>query len=613
MFINELVCEGCGDCGVQSNCLSVLPKETAFGRKRMIDQSACNKDFSCLKGFCPSFVTVRGRAAAQESRGAGRGRVPRAAEPALPALAQPWNTVVTGIGGTGVLTVSAILGMAAHLEGKGCTVLNQTGLAQKFGPVVSHVRIGRRQADIHAVRVAAGDADLLLGCDLVVSAAGDPLAKVDIERSHAIVNAFESPTAAFTRDPDVDFPAAAMKARIEEEVGAGKSAFIDATRIATALLGDAIAANLFLLGFAFQRGLVPLSADAIERAIELNGVSIAFNRQAFLWGRRAAHDLAAVLAVAGLDAGDESDEPTLDDVIATRAAFLRDYQDEAWAARYRALVGKVRAAEQALGTAGGLALTDAVARSLFRLMSYKDEYEVARLYTDGSFLRELAQQFEGDYTLKFHLAPPLVAKRDAATGHLRKQEFGPAMMKVFALLAKLRRLRGTRLDIFGYSAERRLERALIGEYEARIDGLLARLDARNHATLVEIAALPQTMRGFGHVKERNIATARYARETAARAPRRGRSRCGASRTSNVRLNPDAARSGADCSAEAEPTWVCRSGVAPARRTAARRRSRARWPRSCRRPRRCRSRSAHRNRRRWRWRAAARRRRRPARS
>ena len=508
MFINELVCEGCGDCGVQSNCLSVLPKETAFGRKRMIDQSACNKDFSCLKGFCPSFVTVEGGRLRKSRAVQGEVGFPALPEPALPALAQPWNTVVTGIGGTGVLTVSAILGMAAHLEGKGCTVLNQSGLAQKFGPVVSHVRIGRRQADIHAVRVAAGDADLLLGCDLVVSAGGDPLAKVNIERSHAIVNAFESPTAAFTRDPDVDFPAAAMKARIEEEVGAGKSAFIDATRIATALLGDAIAANLFLLGFAFQRGLVPLSADAIERAIELNGVSIAFNRQAFLWGRRAAHDLAAVLALAGLDAGDESDEPTLDDVIATRAAFLRDYQDEAWAARYRALVGKVRAAEQALGTAGGLALTDAVARSLFRLMSYKDEYEVARLYTDGSFLRELAQQFEGDYTLKFHLAPPLVAKRDAATGHLRKQEFGPATMKVFALLAKLRRLRGTRLDIFGYSAERRLERALIGEYEARMDGLLARLDARNHATLVEIAALPQTMRGFGHVKERNIATAR---------------------------------------------------------------------------------------------------------
>ena len=508
VFINELVCEGCGDCGVQSNCLSVLPKETAFGRKRMIDQSACNKDYSCLKGFCPSFVTVEGGRLRKSRAVLAEVTLPALPEPVLPELERPWNTVVTGIGGTGVLTVSAILGMAAHLEGKGCTVLNQSGLAQKFGPVVSHVRIGRRQADIHAVRVAAGDADLLLGCDLVVSAAGDPLAKVNIERSHAIVNDFESPTAAFTRDPDAVFPSEAMKARIREEVGAGRTAFVDATAIATALLGDAIAANLLLLGYAFQRGLVPLSRDAIERAIELNGVSIAFNRQAFLWGRHAAHDLRAVLAAAGLDAAFVPAEPALEEVIATRAAFLRDYQDEAWAARYRALVEKARAAEQTLGAAHGFALTDAVARSLFRLMSYKDEYEVARLYTEGSFRRALAHQFEGDYTLRFHLAPPLVAKRDVATGHLRKREFGPAMLKVFGVLAKFRRLRGTRLDIFGRSAERRLERALIGEYEARIEGLLARLDARHHATIVEIAALAQSMRGFGHVKERNIAQAR---------------------------------------------------------------------------------------------------------
>ncbi len=507
VFINELVCEGCGDCGVQSNCLSVLPKETAFGRKRMIDQSACNKDYSCLKGFCPSFVTVEGGRLRKSRAVLAEVTLPALPEPVLPELERPWNTVVTGIGGTGVLTVSAILGMAAHLEGKGCTVLNQSGLAQKFGPVVSHVRIGRRQADIHAVRVAAGDADLLLGCDLVVSAAGDPLAKVNIERSHAIVNDFESPTAAFTRDPDAVFPTEAMKARIREEVGAGKTAFVDATAIATALLGDAIAANLLLLGYAFQRGLVPLSRDAIERAIELNGVAIAFNRQAFLWGRHAAHDLRAVLAAAGLDAAVVPAEPALEEVIATRAAFLRDYQDEAWAARYHALVEKARAAEQTLGATHGFALTDAVARSLFRLMSYKDEYEVARLYTEGSFQRALAQQFEGDYTLKFHLAPPLVAKRDVATGHLRKREFGPAMLKVFGVLAKFRRLRGTRFDIFGRSAERRLERALIGEYEARIEGLLARLDARNHAAIVEIAALAQTMRGFGHVKERNIALA----------------------------------------------------------------------------------------------------------
>jgi indolepyruvate ferredoxin oxidoreductase len=503
VFINELLCEGCGDCGVASNCLSVLPKETAFGRKRVIDQSACNKDFSCLKGFCPSFVTVEGATLRRNRAADGGVDFPALPEPLLPALTQPWNTVITGIGGTGVLTVSAILGMAAHLEGKGCSVLNLSGLAQKFGPVVSHARIGATQADIHAVRVAAGDADLLLGCDLVVSAAEDPLAKVNIERSHAIVNDFEAPTAAFTRDPDAAFPAEAMKAKIREEVGADKTTFVDATGIATALLGDAIAANLFLLGFAWQRGLVPVGSAAIARAIELNGVSVGFNQQAFLWGRRAAHDLEAVRRIAGVRDPAAVAAPTLNEIVAVREQFLHQYQDGAWASRYRALVDRVREAEARVAP-GSSVLAEAVARALFKLMSYKDEYEVARLYTSGDFRRALEQQFEGDYVLKFHLAPPSLAERDPVTGHLRKREFGPWMLRAFELLARFKRLRGTRLDVFGYSAERRLERKLIADYEALIDSLLARLDARNLPQIAEIAALPLAMRGFGHVKERNI-------------------------------------------------------------------------------------------------------------
>jgi len=395
--------------------------------------------------------------------------------------------------------------MAAHLEGKGCTVLNLSGLAQKFGPVVSHVRIGARQDDIHSVRVAAGDADLLLGCDLVVSAAEDPLAKLHDERSHAVVNDVEAPTAAFTRDPDVVFPTEAMKSKIREEVGADKTTFVDATSIATALLGDAIAANLFLLGFAFQRGLIPVGEEAITRAIALNGVQVRFNQQAFLWGRRAAHDEAAVRAIAGIGSGVPAPEPTLDAQIAERERFLRDYQNAEWAARYTRTVAQVRAAETAVaGQGDALLLTRAVMRSLFKLMSYKDEYEVARLYTSGDFLRALEQQFEGDYTLKFHLAPPLFSARDPVTGHLRKREYGPWMMRAFGVLAHFRFLRGTRFDPFGYTAERRMERGLIADYEALVGRLLPRLSPETRTVVSDIAALPLKIRGFGHVKARNL-------------------------------------------------------------------------------------------------------------
>jgi indolepyruvate ferredoxin oxidoreductase len=431
-------------------------------------------------------------------------------EPAQPALDRVYGILVTGVGGTGVVTIGALLGMAAHLEGKGCTVLDMTGLAQKGGAVYSHVRIAERPDQIHAVRIASGNAELLLGCDLVVSASADALAKLEPGYSHAVVNSHETMTGDFTRNPDLAFPSEAMKRAIAAATGPENSEFLDATRLATGLLGDSIASNLFMLGYAYQRGLVPLAAEAIERAIELNGVAVDFNRNAFRWGRRAAIDPALVEARAmpqsAVPASHRRSE-TLDQVIDRRVAFLTDYQNTGYAARYAARVRRVREAE-ARCLPGNTKLTEAVARSLFKLMAYKDEYEVARLYTESDFLKRVADQFEGLYQLRFHLAPPILGERDPQTGHLKKREFGPWMLSVFRVLAKLRRLRGTRLDIFARSEERRTERRLIGEYEAVIDEVVTRLTPANHAAAVELASLPLEIRGFGHIKEQNLVRAR---------------------------------------------------------------------------------------------------------
>ncbi len=509
VFINEAVCEGCGDCSTASNCLSVVPVETEFGRKRAIDQSSCNKDYSCVNGFCPSFVTVHGGSLKKPERvKADATAFAELPEPALPAIGEPYGILVTGVGGTGVVTIGALLGMAAHLEGKGVSVLDMTGLAQKGGAVFSHIRIASRPEDIHAVRIAAGDADLLIGCDSVVAASPEGLTKLRRGKTRAVVNEHETITGAFTRDPDFPFPASDLRRQITEAVGEDAADFIEATRIATALLGDSIATNLFMLGYAYQKGLVPVSAEAILRAIELNGVAVAFNKDAFLWGRRAAHRRAEVerAAAAPLTAPRPLAR-TLDDIVARRVAFLTQYQDAAYAARYEALVRRAAAAERdkAKGRSG---LAEAVARGFFKLMAYKDEYEVARLYTDGAFLAAVRQQFAGDFTLQFHLAPPLTAERDATTGHLKKRAYGPWMMSAFRLLAKLRRLRGTPFDIFGYSEERRTERRLIGQYEALIDEVLTRLDSGNHALAVALAAIPEKIRGFGHVKAANLAAAK---------------------------------------------------------------------------------------------------------
>jgi len=570
-MINSLVCEGCGDCGQKSFCVSVLPKETEFGRKRDIDQSNCNKDFSCTTGFCPSFVTVHGGQLRKGRRSDAASLLDNLPSPAFRSdLSQPWNILITGVGGTGVVTIGALLGMAGHLEGKGATVLDQTGLAQKGGAVTTHIRIARAPSDIHAVRIAAGEADLVLGADMVVVNDYWALSKVRGERSQVVLNTYEAMPGTFTTHPDMQFPAADIIAGVKVALGGRDPILLDATQLATALLGDAIASNLFILGFAWQQGLVPLSLEALMRAIELNGAAIEMNQRAFAWGRLAAIDPQAVQQAAGLvrnapteaertpgtlrelppgewegsEAGAPSaprnpgNEPevrglpasdphpgdtpfatlddtrlsrSLDELIARRSGFLVDYQDAAYATRYRQLVDAVRKAEQRVAP-GSTALTEAVARYFFKLMAYKDEYEVARLYTSGDFLKRVAQQFEGDYQVRFHLAPPLFAKRDEQ-GRLQKKEYGPWMFKAFGLLARLKGLRGSRFDIFGHTAERRGERQLIADYERTLQELLGSLDAGRLALAVEIASIPEHIRGYGHVKEAHLHDAR-AREAA---------------------------------------------------------------------------------------------------
>ena len=506
VFINELVCEGCGDCGTASNCLSVIPLETEFGRKRAIDQSTCNKDFSCVNGFCPSFVTVHGGGLRRHKPKPGDMPFALLPEPALPALTEPYGILITGVGGTGVVTIGALLGMAAHIEGRGCSILDMTGLAQKGGAVFSHVRLAQRPEDIHAVRLAAGGARLLLGCDIIVAATFDGLSKIAQGETRAVINTNEAVTGDFTRNPDLEFPLETLKTMISDATGPGATDFVDATRLATSLLGDSIATNLFMLGFAYQKGLIPISAAAIEQAIELNGVAAEPNKRAFLFGRRAAHDQAAVERLATEMSPESQPEPiarTLPEIVAKRSEFLTSYQDGAYAKRYRDLVERVQRAE-AERTPGLTGLAEAVARYYFKLLAYKDEYEVARLYTDGSFREALERHFEGDYKLEFHLAPPLLNPRDPDSGKPIKKTYGPWMMKAFGLLARMKFLRGTALDPFGRTAERRIERRLITDYEALIEEILGKLDHDRHRTAVALASLPEQIRGYGHVKQAHL-------------------------------------------------------------------------------------------------------------
>lgn len=501
VVINEEVCEGCGDCGAQSNCVSIMPLETPLGRKRTIDQSSCNKDYSCLKGFCPSFVTVEGGVLRKPAKSASAAPEGLPA-PQLPPLDQPCNVVITGVGGTGVVTIGALMGMAAHLEGKGVLVLDMAGLAQKGGAVMSNVRLAATPAGLHAARVAARQADVVIGCDLMVAAAKDALTTMSDGRTRTVMNLDVAPTGAFTQNPDWQTSPEAMLQRVSDATLQTES--VNASTIATALMGDAVATNVFMLGYVWQKGWIALEESSLMRAIELNGAAVDMNKAAFAWGRQAALDLSAVRAAAGLEKTSVVMMPprtlSLDALILDRMARLTRYQTAAYAKRFEALVRELAAAEQQRTGSDRLAREMAV--SLYKLMAYKDEYEVARLFAETGFFERVDQQFEGDFKLRFHLAPPLFSKRDAQ-GHLVKKSYGPWIATAYRWLAKAKGLRGTALDVFGYTQERREERLAVGEFVDLMRVVVANLTPEKLALALELARLPQTVRGFGHVKEHN--------------------------------------------------------------------------------------------------------------
>jgi indolepyruvate ferredoxin oxidoreductase len=508
MVIHDLVCEGCGDCGRKSNCVSIVPLQTEFGRKREIDQSACNKDYSCNSGFCPSFVTVHGGTL----RKGGRGYIqpdqfPALVEPQLPSLDdRVYSLLVAGIGGTGVVTIGALLGMAAHLEGRGCTVLDMAGLAQKGGAVWSHLRFGRDPSAMTAVRIAARGADAVLGCDMVVAGSHKTLLSTRKGTTRMLVNTHEAMGGEFTQHPDLQFPGAELREGMIHFVGSDSVEFVDATRIATVLFGDSIASNLFLLGYAYQRGMVPVSAAAIEAAIGLNRVDVERNREALAWGRRVA------MAPATAQRSIERHRPitdaqrmseTVDEMIDRRVAFLRDYQDEAYGRRYRALVDRVRAWEQKT-FASQDEITRAVVQGYFKLLAYKDEYEVARLLSSREFLDSLSRRFDGDFRISLNLAPPWLARKDPASAEPMKQSYGEWLLPILRVLSKMRFLRGTIFDPFGHTAERRMERALIARYEQTVDAIMVHGGPRNVQTALRAAQIADKVRGFGHVKARSF-------------------------------------------------------------------------------------------------------------
>lgn len=510
VLINELVCEGCGDCGKASNCVSVQPVETEFGRKRKIDQSNCNKDYSCVDGFCPSFVTVSGAKPKKLAGQAAGLSLPALQDPVLPSLeGEPWAAIITGVGGTGVVTIGAILGMAAHLEHRGCGMIDMAGLAQKGGAVYSHVRLAKTPEDIHAIRVSAGMADLVLGCDLVVSGSKKVLASAVSGQTTFVVNTAEVLPGDFTRNPDYSLPGERLKRGIAQAAGKDHAHFVDASKIAVTLFGQSIAANMFLLGYAYQKGGVPLSAAAIERAIDLNGEAVKMNIEAFRWGRGVAQEPGLAAKITGMvqQSAVQTLSTSLDEVISRRVSFLTAYQDASYARRYADAIAALRAAEARV-VPGQSELAEAAARSLFKLMAYKDEYEVARLYAAPAFAQQLKDSFDGEeMKLTFYLAPPLFAKKNPSTGLPMKMTFGPWMLKAFRILAKFKGLRGTKLDLFGYSHERRDERARIETYFARMAELSGALTPANHALAVEIAKVPERIRGFGHVKAKNAVEA----------------------------------------------------------------------------------------------------------
>jgi indolepyruvate ferredoxin oxidoreductase len=481
---------------VKSNCVAVQPLDTEFGRKRTIDQSSCNKDYSCLEGFCPSFVTVHG-GRLKKGAAVASADLPAIPEPELPPLDRARSILITGVGGTGVVTIGAVIGMAAHLDGLGVGIIDMSGLAQKGGAVSIHMRLGPTPESIHAIRIGAEEADVVLGCDIVVTGSKKALAAIRPGESQVYVNLHETYPGDFMRDADLSLPTRRIQRAIEERVGAGRSHFIEAERLARSLIGDAIATNMLMVGFAWQQGKIPISHESMLEAIRLNGVEVEMNRAAFEWGRRAAFDLAGTEEEAGI--APEPTAPSLDQIVARRVAFLTNYKSRRYAMRYKKRVEKIATAEKRVAP-GETALSREVAHSLFKLMAIKDEYEVARLFADGSFERQLREEFESWEKLEFHLAPPLTARRDKH-GHLKKKTYGPGMMRAFKLLARLRFLRGTLFDPFGRTRERRWERKLLRDYLAVLGTIEKKLSAENWETASALAAYPQKIRGFGHVKE----------------------------------------------------------------------------------------------------------------
>ncbi|WP_349358311.1 indolepyruvate ferredoxin oxidoreductase family protein [Stappia sp.] len=512
IVINDLVCEGCGDCGVQSNCVAIQPVETEWGRKRQIDQSSCNKDFSCVKGFCPSFVSVKG--GVLKGRAVTPPEAPSVPEPEIAPLTRTHSVLITGVGGTGVVTIGAVIGMAAHLDGLGCGIIDMAGLAQKGGAVTSHLKLAPRPEDISAIRVGPGSADLVLGCDIVVAGTAKVLTAMRKGETRAVINTHETLPGDFARNPDFSLPGRRLVAAIEEAAGADTSRFVDATTVATDLFGDAIAANMFLLGYGWQMGGLPVTREALEEAIRLNKVSVEMNLAAFAWGRAVAADPQAVARVARArpePRGHHRLSETLDEAIDRRAVFLTEYQDAAYAETYRARIAALRKRAEPLGAAGDKVL-DAAVRQLFRLMAIKDEYEVARLFTAPAFAEQLADTFESHERLEFHLAPPLLSRTDPRTGRPAKRRFGPWVLPVFRILARLKGLRGGALDLFGRTAERKMERRLRDDYARILDEVAGSLSAENAERAAALLAYPESIRGFGPVREQ------AAREAEARVP-----------------------------------------------------------------------------------------------
>ena len=516
IFINPLVCEGCGDCGVESNCIAIEPLETKFGRKRQINQSACNKDFSCTKGYCPSFLTITGGTLKKKSNSLENAhdfKEFKLPDPTTAEINKPFNILITGIGGSGVITLGAILGTAAHLEGKGSSTLDVAGLAQRNGPVTSHLRVSNSPSELHATRIASGSADLIIGCDIVVTTGIEAMSKISPYRTNMVINNHVAPTSSFASDPSLDLSSARMIKGLKDAGSEELIHFINATKLSSSLIGNAIGANLFLVGYAIQKGLFPISLKAIEKAIELNGVSIKMNKESIYWGRLAAIDIKKVenVAFSQNDILQNEEIETLESIVRDRTKFLTSYQDSKYANRYNTFVNKIISKDKSIPNDKD-DLSKAAAKYFFKLMSYKDEYEVARLHTGNEIREYLDDKLEGNYKIEYSLAPPVLGGRNKSTGKYPKRKLPSFTFYIFKVLKHFKFLRGTIFDIFGFSKHRKIERDLIIEYENIILKILDNISIDNYEIAIKIASLPEQIKGYDVVKEKNIETTKILKE-----------------------------------------------------------------------------------------------------